>query len=76
MVFDLAVNVNAFPKCSKCGNDMALVKVIETETESFDKGGHMSLTRAVGTDTDEKNASDVAVFIWKCSCGNMISEDV
>ena len=75
MVFDLAVNVSAFPKC-KCGLDMVLVKVIETETESFDKGAKVSLTRSAGNDTDEKKALDVAVFIWKCSCGNKITEKI
>jgi hypothetical protein len=35
MVFDLAVNIHAFPKCAKCGNEMALVKVTEMETEAL-----------------------------------------
>ncbi len=76
MVFDLSVNISAFPKC-KCGNDMALVKVVETETESFDKGAKVSLTRSAGNESDEKNALDIAVFIWKCGgCGNKITEKV
>ena len=76
MVFDLAVNVNAFPKCSKCKGEMALVKVVETETESFDKAAKRSITMAASSDTDEKKSYDAAVFFWKCSCGNMISESL
>ncbi|MFH0836515.1 MAG: hypothetical protein V1870_00120 [Candidatus Aenigmatarchaeota archaeon] len=77
MVFDLAINVNAFPKCNKCNNEMVLVKAIETETimtEMPDE--HRSSFHAPQQKKTEKaqNAADTVVFTWKCSCGNIIEE--
>ncbi len=73
MSFNLAVNVNAFPKCSKCKGDMVLVKVMESEEESFEKSGMASISMAVTGDTDEKNTKDVVLFTWKCGCGNVVT---
>ena len=73
---NLSINISSFPKCSKCKGDMVLVKVIETEIESFDKRGEVSLTRPAGTDIDEKKALYAVVFMWKCSCGNQITEKI
>lgn len=74
MAIDLSVNVSAFPNCSKCKGDMILVKVMESEEESFEKAGRASISMPSSGDTDEKNTKDVIIFTWKCSCGNFITE--
>ena len=75
MSFDLAVNVNAFPKCNQCGHEMALVKVyeLETETDKEEGGSPHGHSFRPGREMAEH---DVAYFTWKCSCGNVISMHV
>ena len=71
MAFDLSVNVHSFPKCSRCGNDMALVLVSETETRIGEgkSGVFSSSPKSSGAEED----TDKAFFSWKCSCGNVIT---
>jgi len=69
MVFDLAINISAFPKCGKCGKDMVMVKVVEAEVTIKERHSSFTSMDAVEKDAGAE-AKDSAVFIWKCSgCG-------
>ncbi|MBI2972096.1 MAG: hypothetical protein HYY37_06775 [Candidatus Aenigmarchaeota archaeon] len=72
MAFDLAVNVQSFPKCNVCGHEMALVKVYELEMESDKEEGGSPHGHSFRPGLEKSN-SDAAYFTWKCSCGNIIS---
>ena len=71
MAFDLSVNIHSFPKCSRCGNDMALVLVSETEVKIGEgkTGVFSSSPKAASSEED----TDKAFFSWKCTCGNTIA---
>jgi hypothetical protein len=72
MVYNLALNINNFPKCGKCGKDMALAKVVEVETVSKDRPNSLSSLDSIEKGSGEENR-DSSIFIWKCTgCGFIV----
>ena len=72
MAYSLALNINNFPKCGKCGKDMALTKVVEVEVVTKERQSSFSSLESVEKGSGQEDR-DSTVFIWKCTgCGFIV----